>query len=68
MKPEYEYFEDYLELVIQYGYITFFAAAFPIGTFFTVIFIAIEAWSDMFKLENLYKRPIPFNTNDIGIW
>jgi hypothetical protein len=25
MKPDYDYFDDYLELVIQYGYITFFA-------------------------------------------
>jgi len=22
----------------------------------------------MFKLENLHKRPTPFNTHDIGVW
>jgi len=28
----------------------------------------MEARGDMFKIENLFKRPIPFNTHDIGIW
>lgn len=67
-KEEYDYFDDYLELVIQYGYITFFAAAFPIGTFFTVIFVSVEARSDMYKIERLCRRPQSFNANDIGIW
>ena len=38
------------------------------GTIVTILFVSIEARSDMFKIENLCRRPHTFNTNDIGIW
>lgn len=52
-KPEYTYFEDYLELVIQYGYVTLFAAAFPLGAAITYIFLFFERRSDTYKIEYL---------------
>ena len=67
-KPEYTYFEDYLELIIQYGYVTMFAAAFPLGAFINYIFLFFERRSDAFKIENLCRRPLSVFTNDIGIW
>ena len=57
-KPEYTYFEDYLELVIQYGYVTMFAAAFPLGALINYIFLFFERRSDAFKIENLCRRPL----------
>lgn len=67
-RPEYTYFEDYLELVIQYGYVTMFAAAFPLGALINYIFLFFERRSDTFKIENLCRRPLSIFRNDIGIW
>jgi len=47
---------------------TLFACAFPMSSFFTVIFIWVETRTDTYKIENLCRRPISFNTHDIGIW
>lgn len=66
--PEYTYFEDYLELVIQYGYVTMFSAAFPLGAFINYLFLFFERRSDTFKIEKLCRRPLHLNTSDIGIW
>lgn len=67
-KPKYTYFEDYLELVIQYGYITMFAAAFPLGSFFNYLFLFFERRSDAYKIERLCRRPLSVSASDIGIW
>ena len=67
-KPEYTFFEDYLEFVIQYGYVTLFAVAFPLGAAFNYIFFFFERRSDTFKIEKLCRRPISSSTSDIGIW
>eukprot|EP00343_Euplotes_focardii_P001911 CAMPEP_0205804272 /NCGR_PEP_ID=MMETSP0205-20121125/7132_1 /ASSEMBLY_ACC=CAM_ASM_000278 /TAXON_ID=36767 /ORGANISM="Euplotes focardii, Strain TN1" /LENGTH=381 /DNA_ID=CAMNT_0053073597 /DNA_START=889 /DNA_END=2031 /DNA_ORIENTATION=- len=66
--PEYTYFEDYLELVIQYGYVSMFSVAFPLGAFITYIFLFFERRSDAYKIEKLCRRPLSLNTSDIGIW
>lgn len=68
VKPEYTYFEDYLELVIQYGYVTLFAVAFPLGAAINYIFLFFERRSDTYKIEKLCRRPISMSTSDIGIW
>lgn len=67
-KPEYTYFEDYLELVIQYGYITMFAAAFPLGAFVSLLFLFFERKSDAYKIEKLCRRPLSLSASEIGIW
>jgi len=40
--PKYEEFDDYLEIIINFGYITLFASAFPLAPFYTLIFHYIE--------------------------
>jgi anoctamin-10 len=50
---EYEAFNDYLEMVIQFGYITMFAAAMPLGAAFSLVFNIIEMFSDKYKLKLL---------------
>jgi hypothetical protein len=66
--PEYTYYEDYLELVIQYGYVTMFSAAFPLGAFVNYLFLFFERRSDTYKIEKLCRRPLQINTSDVGIW
>lgn len=61
-------FEDYLELVIQFGSVTLFAMSFsllPILAFFTNI---LEIQVDKTKLLFLSKRPNPVSVNSIGNW
>jgi len=52
--PKYEQFDDYLEIVINFGYITLFAAAFPYAPLLVYFFNAIELFSDKRKIYYLY--------------
>ena len=65
---EYEQFDDYMEMVIEFGYIVLFASAFPLAGFFSCILHVIEAKSDQYKLLHLYQKPIPAKATSIGIW
>jgi hypothetical protein len=59
-------FGDYLEMMIQYGFITLFAVGFPLAPFFALFNNVWEIKVDRFKLVNLLKRPYPQFDNDIG--
>ncbi|CAD8126535.1 unnamed protein product [Paramecium sonneborni] len=66
---EYDDFDDYIEVIFQYGYIVLFAAIFPLAAALTYIFNFIEIWSDKFKLANkLYQRNLPKKSHSIGEW
>jgi anoctamin-10 len=67
-KDEMEIFDDYIEMVVTFGYITMFASVFVLGAPIVFVFLLIEARSDLFKLENTLRRPIPFKTYHIGSW
>lgn len=67
-KDEYEEFDDYLEMVIQFGYVTLFASAMPLCSIISVIFLFIETKTDCFKLLFLYKRPHSRRAANIGVW
>lgn len=59
---------DYLELVIQYGYITFFAVAFPLAAGLALINNIFEMRVDGLKLLRTYRRPRPATSTGIGAW
>ena len=67
-KEEVEQFDDYLEMIMTYGYITLFASAFPLGTTITSMFIYLETKSDMFKFERTARRPLSRKAHNIGSW
>ena len=64
----YEQFDDYLEMVIQYGYIMLFASAFPLAASVALLTTIIESKSDAVKLAFVTKRPQIQRTNNIGVW
>ena len=66
--PIYDSYDDYLEMIIQFGYITLFAGAFPLSGIFSLMFNVLETTSDAFKLKYAYRRPIPRLVNGIGSW
>lgn len=64
----YEQFDDFMEMIIQFGYIVLFAAAFPLASIFSIFCNLIEVKSDLFKLTYVTQRPIVQRQDDIGIW
>lgn len=59
---------DYLELAIQFGYLTLFAIAFPLSTLLAFIGLWLEMFTDKIKVLKLVRRPIPMALKDIGNW
>lgn len=65
---EYEQFDDYLEMTVQFGYVTLFASAFPLCSVITMGFLFLEARSDLFKLLFICRRPVVRRARNIGVW
>ncbi|GBP18543.1 Anoctamin-5 [Eumeta japonica] len=61
-------FPEYLEMVLQYGFVTIFVAAFPLAPFFALINNVLEMRLDAKKMLTCYRRPVPQRVNDIGVW
>ncbi|XP_054168179.1 anoctamin-8-like [Oppia nitens] len=68
--PRYEStFDDYLELIIQFGYVMLFSSTFPLAAVFALFNNLIEIRSDAFKLCVLYQRPFGgHRVQNIGQW
>ena len=55
-------------LVIQYGFVTIFVAAFPLAPFFAWVNNVIEIRLDAHKFVQVFRRPLAEKAQDIGIW
>ena len=62
-----EFFNDYNELIIQYGYVVLFVVAFPLAPLLAFLNNIAEIHVDGFKLTK-YRRPHPDATESIGAW
>lgn len=61
-------YDDYLEIVVQFGYIIFLSALFPMAAFFSLLNNLLEIRTDAFKLCMIYQRPFSQRVKDIGHW
>lgn len=61
-------FYEYLEMVIQYGFITIFVAAFPLAPLFALLNNVLELRLDAKKLLVHHRRPVAVRVRDIGVW
>ncbi|XP_046403145.1 anoctamin-5-like isoform X2 [Ischnura elegans] len=61
-------FQEMMEIVLQYGFVTLFVAAFPLAPLCALINNAAEIRLDADKLVTQYRRPLPRRTNTIGPW
>ncbi|KAK2583391.1 hypothetical protein KPH14_009379 [Odynerus spinipes] len=61
-------FPEYLEMVLQYGFVTIFVAAFPLAPFFALLNNVLEMRLDAKKLLVMYRRPVGQRVTDIGVW
>ncbi|KAE9355831.1 hypothetical protein PR003_g2645 [Phytophthora rubi] len=63
-----EAFEDYNEMVIQYGFINLFVVAFPLTPLLALTNNMLEVHVDAVKLCFVHRRPFPHPAKDIGVW
>ncbi|XP_069385362.1 anoctamin-5 isoform X4 [Paralichthys olivaceus] len=61
-------FYEYLEMVIQFGFITLFVASFPLAPLLALINNIIEVRVDAWKLTTQYRRPVAAKAHSIGAW
>ncbi|CAG2169746.1 unnamed protein product [Oppiella nova] len=61
-------FYEYLELVLQFGFVTLFVAAFPLAPLFALINNFFEIRFDAKKIITSFKRPVAQRVKSIGIW
>jgi hypothetical protein len=59
---------NYLQIIIQYGYVTLFVAACPVIPFLAYISNIIDFREQAWTLLYLEKRYIPTDAAEIGIW
>lgn len=55
-------------VVIQYGFVTIFVAAFPLAPFFAWVNNVIEIRLDAHKFIQVFRRPLAERAQDIGAW
>eukprot|EP00117_Sycon_ciliatum_P018130 scpid20162/ scgid2817/ Anoctamin-7; Dresden transmembrane protein of the prostate; IPCA-5; New gene expressed in prostate; Prostate cancer-associated protein 5; Transmembrane protein 16G len=61
-------FGEYLEMVLQFGFITIFVAAFPLAPLFALLNNWIEIRLDAHNYVSAMRRPVPQVAQDIGVW
>lgn len=60
--------EDYIEMIIEFGYVVMFATALPALPAFLLIEIVFEVRVDAWKMCNQMKRADPHRSEDIGVF
>ncbi|KAJ0407910.1 hypothetical protein P43SY_009197 [Pythium insidiosum] len=63
-----ESFEDYNEMVIQFGFINLFVVAFPLTPLLAFANNMAEVHVDAVKLCYVHRRPFPYAAKSIGAW
>uniref|UniRef100_A0A7N8WP91 Anoctamin n=1 Tax=Mastacembelus armatus TaxID=205130 RepID=A0A7N8WP91_9TELE len=61
-------FYEYLEMVIQFGFITLFVASFPLAPLLALINNIIEVRVDAWKLTTQFRRAVAAKAHSIGAW
>ncbi|XP_032329363.1 anoctamin-2 isoform X2 [Camelus ferus] len=59
---------EYMEMIIQFGFVTLFVASFPLAPVFALLNNVIEVRLDAKKFVTELRRPDAVRTKDIGIW
>ncbi|KAG9491059.1 hypothetical protein GDO78_006426 [Eleutherodactylus coqui] len=59
---------EYMEMIIQFGFVTLFVASFPLAPLFALLNNIIEVRLDAKKFVAELRRPDAVRARDIGIW
>ncbi|XP_030756919.1 anoctamin-5-like [Sitophilus oryzae] len=60
--------KEYMDMVIQYGFVTFFIMGFPLAPLFALINNTVELRVDASKISKSYRRPVPNKVVGLGAW
>ncbi|CAH8500610.1 unnamed protein product [Schistosoma turkestanicum] len=60
--------DDFLEMFIQFSYVSMFTGIFPLAGLLAFMNNIIEIRGDAYKLSTSYQRPFGKFANSIGIW
>ncbi|RWS08974.1 anoctamin-10-like protein [Dinothrombium tinctorium] len=62
-------YADYLELYLQFGYISLFSAIYPNAALFALLNnLLLESFTDAYKLCKIHQRPLIKSAKGIGVW
>ncbi|KAM8973260.1 anoctamin-6 [Pelodytes ibericus] len=61
-------FYEYLEMVIQFGFVTLFVASFPLAPLLALINNLLEIRVDAWKITTQCRRMVSEKAQDIGAW
>ncbi|XP_078005085.1 LOW QUALITY PROTEIN: anoctamin-9 [Phascolarctos cinereus] len=61
-------FDEFMEMMVQYGFTTIFVAAFPLAPLLALFSNLIEIRLDAIKMVRLQRRLVPRKAKDIGTW
>ncbi|XP_068163470.1 anoctamin-1-like isoform X2 [Antennarius striatus] len=59
---------EYMEMIIQFGFVSLFVASFPLAPVFALLNNVIEIRLDAKKFVTELRRPVAVRAKDIGIW
>ena len=62
------FLSEYLELVIQYGFVTLFVAVFPLAPLLALLNNWVEIRLDSYKYIVTTRRAVAERAQDIGAW
>uniref|UniRef100_A0A4X2M5F4 Anoctamin n=1 Tax=Vombatus ursinus TaxID=29139 RepID=A0A4X2M5F4_VOMUR len=62
----YGLFDEYLEMILQFGFTTIFVAAFPLAPLLALLNNIIEIRLDAYKFVTQWRRPLASRAKDIG--
>ncbi|XP_067236680.1 anoctamin-5 [Chanodichthys erythropterus] len=61
-------FYEYLEMVVQFGFITLFVASFPLAPLLALMNNILEVRVDAWKFTTQFRRPVAAKAHSIGAW
>lgn len=61
-------FAEYIELLVQFGYLSLFSCVFPLTAVLLLINNITEIRSDAYKVCKLFRKPFAAPVGDMGVW
>ncbi|KAL0968243.1 hypothetical protein UPYG_G00264240 [Umbra pygmaea] len=61
-------FSEYIELLLQFGYLSLFSSVYPLTAVFLLLNNVTEIRGDSYKICKLFRKPFSAPVSDMGVW
>lgn len=61
-------FAEYIELLVQFGYLSLFSCVYPLTAVLLLINNITEIRTDAYKICKLFRKPFTPPVADMGVW